>query len=76
VPGIAAAGYSPKNAKTALLTTQGRRAESSQSRYLGRLICLSTPYGKRGFLHDAWANGGDDWHRIEVPADHIGRPRT
>ena len=32
----------------------------------GRLICLSTPYGKRGFFHDAWANGGDDWARIEV----------
>ena len=39
----------------------------------GRLICLSTPYGKRGFFHDAWANGGDDWARIEVPAERIGR---
>ncbi len=39
----------------------------------GRLICLSTPYGKRGFFHDAWANGGDDWARIEVPADRIAR---
>ncbi len=38
----------------------------------GRLICLSTPYGKRGFFHDAWANGGDDWARIEVPADRRG----
>src|SRR5215831_4587952 len=34
----------------------------------GRLICLSTPFGKRGFFHDCWARGGDDWHRIEVPA--------
>jgi hypothetical protein len=39
----------------------------------GRLICLSTPYGKRGFFHDAWANGGDDWARIEVAADRIRR---
>src|SRR5437764_8952776 len=39
----------------------------------GRMICLSTPYGKRGFFFDAWANGGDDWARIEVPADRIGR---
>jgi hypothetical protein len=39
----------------------------------GRLICLSTPYGKRGFFHDAWARGGDDWARIEVPADRISR---
>ncbi len=35
----------------------------------GRLICLSTPYGKRGFFYDCWANGGDDWLRIEIPAD-------
>ena len=39
----------------------------------GRLICLSTPYGKRGFFHDAWANGGYDWARIEVAADRIHR---
>jgi hypothetical protein len=39
----------------------------------GRLICLSTPYGKRGFFWDAWANGGDDWARIEVAADRIPR---
>src|SRR5205823_6016547 len=39
----------------------------------GRLVCLSTPYGKRGFFHDAWANGGADWARIEVPAERIGR---
>ncbi len=39
----------------------------------GRLICLSTPYGKRGFFHDAWVRGGADWHRIEVPAERVGR---
>ena len=39
----------------------------------GRLICLSTPYGPRGFFHDAWVNGGDDWQRIEVPAEKISR---
>jgi hypothetical protein len=39
----------------------------------GRMICLSTPYGKRGFFHDAWANGGDDWARIEIPAARIPR---
>ena len=44
----------------------------------GRLIALSTPYGKRGFFYDAWARGGDDWHRVEVPATRIPRikPRT
>jgi hypothetical protein len=39
----------------------------------GRLICLSTPWGKRGFFHNAWARGGDDWARIEVPASRISR---
>jgi hypothetical protein len=39
----------------------------------GRLICLSTPYGRRGFFHDAWTNGGDDWQRIEVPAEKVPR---
>jgi hypothetical protein len=39
----------------------------------GRLICLSTPYGQRGFFHDAWARGGDDSPRIEVPAQRIAR---
>ena len=39
----------------------------------GRMICLSTPYGKRGFFYDAWANGGADWHRIQVSADQVPR---
>ncbi len=39
----------------------------------GRMVCLSTPYGRRGFFYDAWARGGDDWSRIEVPAQRIGR---
>jgi hypothetical protein len=39
----------------------------------GRMICQSTPYGKRGFFWDAWAHGGDDWARIEVPASQIPR---
>ncbi len=39
----------------------------------GRMICLSTPYGKRGFFYDAWSRGGDDWARIEVQAERISR---
>jgi hypothetical protein len=39
----------------------------------GRMICLSTPYGKQGFFWDAWERGGPDWHRIEVPAQRIPR---
>jgi len=39
----------------------------------GRLICLSTPYGKRGFFHKEWSQGGADWARIEVADDRIPR---
>ena len=39
----------------------------------GRLICLSTPFGKRGFFYESWAKGGDDWLRIEIPASQIPR---
>jgi len=39
----------------------------------GRLVCLSTPFGKHGFFHDAWANGGDDWTRVEVRASQCPR---
>jgi hypothetical protein len=34
---------------------------------------LPTPYCQRGFFHDVWAPGGDDWARIEVPAARIAR---
>jgi hypothetical protein len=39
----------------------------------GRLICLSTPYGRRGFFYKAWADGGPDWMRVEVSAEQVGR---
>src|SRR5262245_41507503 len=39
----------------------------------GRLCCLSTPYGKRGFFWRAWAQGGDDWQRFEIPASQVPR---
>jgi hypothetical protein len=39
----------------------------------GRMICLSTPYGKRGYFYDAWTSGSDDWHRIEIPVERISR---
>ncbi len=42
----------------------------------GRLICLSTPYGKRGFFYDAWANGGDDWHAHRGPRRHASAHRA
>jgi hypothetical protein len=39
----------------------------------GRMVCLSTPYGKQGFFWDAWAHGCDDWQRIEIRAEKIPR---
>jgi hypothetical protein len=39
----------------------------------GKLVCLSTPYGKRGFFYTAWAKGGTEWKRIEIPATSISR---
>lgn len=38
----------------------------------GRLIALSTPYGKRGWLHAAWT-GGEPWARTKVTATDCPR---
>lgn len=34
----------------------------------GRLLALSTPWGKLGWWHQAWTSGGQRWERYEVPA--------
>jgi len=34
----------------------------------GRLIMLSTPYGKRGVFYEAYSGGAGGWERYEVPA--------
>jgi hypothetical protein len=39
----------------------------------GRLLCLSTPFGKRGFFFHEWEEGGDAWHRVEIHADQCPR---
>jgi hypothetical protein len=39
----------------------------------GRLVMLSTPYGKRGVFFEEWTNGGPAWERYEVPATEIPR---
>jgi hypothetical protein len=39
----------------------------------GRLIALSTPFGRRGWFYEAWENGGEDWHRVRVPASECPR---
>lgn len=39
----------------------------------GRLIALSTPWGKRGWWYEAWEHGGDAWARWRVPASECPR---
>jgi hypothetical protein len=39
----------------------------------GRLIAMSTPFGKRGWWYEAWEHGGDEFERIKVPATDIPR---
>jgi hypothetical protein len=34
----------------------------------GQLICLSTPFGRRGFFYNEWKTGGESWERIRVTA--------
>ncbi len=38
----------------------------------GRLLALSTPFGKRGWYHDAW-HGAGDWMRVKVTAEQCPR---
>jgi hypothetical protein len=38
----------------------------------GRLIALSTPFGKRGWWSDAW-HGSQDWKRVKVTAEQCPR---
>ncbi len=39
----------------------------------GRIVLLSTPFGKRGFFHHEWEEGGRDWHRTKITADDCPR---
>lgn len=34
----------------------------------GRIILLSTPFGKRGIFHRLWTEGGTQWYRVKVTA--------
>jgi hypothetical protein len=38
----------------------------------GALWLMSTPFGKRGFFHEAWSRG-EDWERFRVPATECAR---
>jgi Terminase large subunit, T4likevirus-type, N-terminal len=38
----------------------------------GRLVCLSTPFGRRGYFFEQFTHG-EDWHRIQVKASECPR---
>ena len=39
----------------------------------GRLILLSTPWGRRGHFFETWERGGPGWHRVKVTAEQVPR---
>lgn len=39
----------------------------------GRLVLMSTPWGKRGHFYEAWENGGSDWERTRITAHQCPR---
>jgi len=39
----------------------------------GRLILLSTPFGRRGFFFEEWERGGERWERVLVRHDECPR---
>lgn len=43
----------------------------------GRILLLSTPFGKRGFFHREWEHGGAGWKRVKITAYNCPRiPRA
>ncbi len=39
----------------------------------GRIILLSTPFGRRGFFYETWADGSGDWMRTKITAQECPR---
>lgn len=39
----------------------------------GRIILMSTPFGKRGHFHAEWTAGGETWGRVLIPATQCPR---
>lgn len=39
----------------------------------GRLVLMSTPFGKRGHFYESWENGGEIWERTSIPASDCPR---
>lgn len=67
----------------ASLIVEDEAARVSDSLYLsvrpmlavsqGRLLLMSTPWGKRGHFFEAWQNGGASWERVKITADQCPR---
>jgi hypothetical protein len=38
----------------------------------GKIICMTTPYGKRGFFFNAWMSE-EEWYRVSITADECPR---
>jgi hypothetical protein len=36
-------------------------------------MCLSTPFGQRGWFFEQWSGNDATWERIKVPATHCPR---
>jgi hypothetical protein len=41
----------------------------------GRIVLLSTPFGKRGFFYQEWTDGAD-WQKVKITADQCPRIKT
>ncbi len=39
----------------------------------GRLVLLSTPFGKQGFFYDTWSDRGPEWLKVKVTAEECPR---
>ena len=69
------------SAVSLLLIDEASRVEDAMYKSLrpmlavgaGDLWLMSTPYGRRGFFHEAYAHGGDRWHKVTVPATECPR---
>jgi len=42
----------------------------------GRLVLLSTPFGRRGFFSSEWSEGGPQWARVRIAAEECPRIST
>jgi hypothetical protein len=39
----------------------------------GRLVLLSSPFGRRGHFYETWEHGGSEWLRVRVTAHEVPR---